>query len=325
MRTADSYTKEYMKDSHIFADVYNFLLGKKVVDPDKLSPVDVEELYISTRLPDDTDKDVQKFRDVMKKYATAMTDGRASYVLLGIENQTLVDFSMPVRILIYDAMRYYKQLQEIEAIHKKAKDRGTSEEFLSHFHKSDRLKPVITVVVYYGSRPWDASLDLFGLLEDGYEEFLPLMNNYRIKVFEASTMSDEDLRTLESNLRLVMSIIKGSNDMNKLTTVVDSDEAFKRMDKLSVCVINAVTDARIQIDEAEETIDMCKAIRDLKQYSKAEGIAEGLAEGEARGKASEKLSMALKMLKDGVSLEFISKYSEISIDELQKLVAQNPA
>ncbi len=313
MGTADSYTKEYMKDNHVFADVYNFLLGKKVLDPEKLSHVDVEELYITSKLPGDTDKDVQKFRDVMKKYATAMTDGRASYVLLGIENQTLVDFSMPVRILIYDAMRYYKQLQEIEAIHKKAKDRGTSEEFLSHFHKTDKLKPVITVVVYYGSKPWDASLDLFGLLEDGYEEFLPLMNNYRIKVFEASTMTDEDMRTLESNLRYVMTFIKDSDNMEKLTAIVENDKGFQQMDKLSVHVINAVTDAGIQIDETEGTVDMCQAIRDLKKYSKAEGEAEG------------KLSMALKMLKDGVPLEFISKYSEISIEELQKLAAQNPA
>ncbi len=72
MGTADSYTKEFMKDSRVFADVYNFLLGKKVIDPAKLSPVEVEELYISTKLPGDTEKDITKFRDVMKKYATAI-------------------------------------------------------------------------------------------------------------------------------------------------------------------------------------------------------------------------------------------------------------
>ncbi len=321
MGSADAITKEYMKDNEIFADVYNFLLGKKVLDPEKLSHVDVEELYITSKLPGDTDKDVQKFRDVLKQYATAMTDGQASYVLLGIESQLKIDYSMVVRIFIYDAMRYYKQLQQLEAKHKKEKDSKTSEEFLSHFHKTDRLMPVITVVVYYGSKPWDASLDLFGLLEDGYDDFKPLMNNYQIKVFEAATMTDEDLRTLESNLRLVMTFIKGSGDVKKLTAMVENDEAFKRIDKLSVHVINAVTDAGIQINEKEETIDMCQAIKDLKRIS----IAEGEARGEEKGKASEKLSIALKMLKDGLSLEFISKYSEISIDELQKLATQNPA
>ncbi len=321
MGTPDSYTKEYMKDSRIFADVYNFLLGKKVIDPDKLSPVDVEELYISTKLPGDTEKDVKKFRDVMKKYATAMTDGRASYVLLGIENQTFVDYAMSVRILIYDAMRYYKQLQEISAEHKAAKNRATKEEFISGFFKTDRLKPVITVVVYYGSKPWDASCDLFGVLDDCYKEFLPLMNNYRIKVFEATTMSDEDLRTLETSLRYVMTFIKDSDNMEKLSTIIENDEGFKRMDKLSVCVINAVTDAGIQIDETEGTVDMCQAIRDMRNTSMAEGKLAGLAEGEA----NEKRKMALKMLLAGMSLEDISYFSELSIDEIKKLAPQKPA
>ncbi len=303
-----------MKDSRIFADVYNFLLGKKVIDPDKLSPVDVEKLYISTKLPGDTEKDVKKFRDVMKKYAIAMTDGRASYVLLGIENQTLTDCAMPVRILIYDAMRYYKQLQEIAAKHRAEKDLAGSEEFTSGFSRTDRLKPVITVVVYYGNKPWDASLDLFGVLEDGYEEFLPLMNNYHIKVFEAATMSDEDLRTLETSLRYVMTFIKDSDNMEKLSTIIENDEGFRRMDKLSICVINAVTDAGIEIDETEGTVDMCQAIRDIRNYSKAEGITEGklagLAEGKlvgiVEGEAKEKRKMALKMLLAGMSLEDIS-------------------
>ncbi len=47
-------------------------------------------------------------------------------------------------------------------------------------------------------------------------------------------------------------------------------------------------------------------VGDLKQYSKAEGKAEGEARGEVKGK----LSMALKMLKDGLSYELVSKYFE---------------
>ncbi len=317
MGTADSYTKQYMQNSETFADVYNFLLGKKVVDPTKLTTVDIDELYISTKLPGDTEKDIIKFRDVMKQYATAMTDGRASYVLLGIENQTLVDHAMVARIMIYDALRYYKQLQEIAAKHKSEKDVPNSEDFISKFTKSDRLKPVITVIVYYGSKPWDASCDLFGLFDECYAEFLPLMNNYKIKVFEASKMSDDELRALEMRLKCVMTFIKNSNDMEKLNKIIESDEDFKRLDKLSVCVINAVTDSKIQFNETEETVDMCQAIKDMRRIS--------MAEGEARGKEIEKREMALRMLSDGVALELVAKYSELTIDEVKELNAKRPA
>ncbi len=324
MRTADSYTKEYMKDSRIFADVYNFLLGKKIIDPAKLSPVDVEELYISTKLPGDTERDVQKFRDVMKKYGAAMTDGKISYVLLGIENQTMVDYAMPVRILIYDAMRYYKQLQEIASIHKTAKDSTMSEEFISGFHRTDKLQPVITAVVYYGSKPWDAAVDLFGLFEDSYKEFKSMMNNYQIKVFEAATMSEADLQTLETSLRYVMTFIKGSDDMEKLNEIVENDEGFQRMDTLSVCVINAVTDAKIQIDETEGTVNMCKAIREMREVSIAKGIeigeASGFTKGETSGKVKGKREMAKEMLLDGFSPAIIAKYSNLTIEEIEELI-----
>ncbi len=46
------------------------------------------------------------------------------------------------------------------------------------------------------------------------------------------------------------------------------DNGFKRMDRLSVCVINTVTDAKIQSNEKEDTVNMCKAIRDIRNYSK---------------------------------------------------------
>lgn len=44
---------------------------------------------------------------------------------------------------------------------------GASAEFLSEFHKDDKLTPVITITVYWGSGKWDAPRSLhemFGIL-----------------------------------------------------------------------------------------------------------------------------------------------------------------
>ena len=57
-------------------------------------------------------KMVQKYRDLLKT-ATIMEDGEATYVLLGIENQTEVHYAMPVRNMLYDAMQYNQQVTEI--------------------------------------------------------------------------------------------------------------------------------------------------------------------------------------------------------------------
>ncbi len=50
-----------------------------------------------------------------------------------------------------------------------------------------------------------------------------------------------------------------------------------------------------------------------------------MAEGEARGEANAKREMALRMLSDGVSLELVAKYSELTIDEVKELNAKRPA
>lgn len=46
---------------------------------------------------------MQKYRDVLKS-AVFMENGKAAYLLLGIENQTSVHYAAPVKNLLYDAL-----------------------------------------------------------------------------------------------------------------------------------------------------------------------------------------------------------------------------
>ena len=49
-----------------------------------------------------------------------------------------------------------------------------------------------------------------------------------------------------------------------------------------------------------------------------EGLEEGRAEERAKAKA-EKIESAKKMLQDGLSIDVVSKYSGLSVDEIEKL------
>ncbi len=61
-----------------------------------------------------------------------------TYVLLGIENQTRIHYAMPVRNIIYDALQYGKQVEEIARRHARQKDHPghSQDEYLSGFHFS---------------------------------------------------------------------------------------------------------------------------------------------------------------------------------------------
>ena len=65
--------------------------------------------------------------------------------------------------------------------------------------------------------------------------------------------------------------------------------------------------------EEQELNDYCQrlAIKDAKN--------EGINEGDAKGKRDEKLQIAKKMLKDGIDINFISKYSGLSIDDIKNI------
>ena len=165
MGTKDTITKDYMANNRVFADVFNHMLykGKNVIDPDTLHPLDTTALAVpygfgTSEVP------VQKFRDEFKSLNVMHDDSRI-YLLLGIENQSEQNFAMPVKNMVYDALEYAGQVENSARSHREAKQwPSTSGEYLTGFYKDDRLIPVITTVVYFGSDTWNAPRSLHEML-----------------------------------------------------------------------------------------------------------------------------------------------------------------
>lgn len=75
-------------------------------------------------------------------------------------------------------------------------------------------------------------------------------------------------------------------------------------------VIRDITNTPIHVPDGKGEIDMCKAIKDMIDESKTEGVAEGVAEGIKK--------MALKMYKNGDSIEKIAETAEVSMDQVKE-------
>ncbi len=315
----DAITKEYMRDNRVFADVCNYFLKKNIVKPEELQEIDTTELYIPA-LWGETDDTAQKYRDVMKECTVAMADNRVAYVLFGIENQTKIDYAMVLRSCIYDAMRYSKQLRDIAKEHDRKKDL-TGDAWLSHFAKEDRVKPVITIVVYYGSDPWDGEMDLYSMLADGCEELYPLIDNYHLKVLEASALTDEELAAFQSSLREVMTFIKYSGDSEKLTEAVNRNANFRSMETIAAQVVKSVTGTRLEINENQEEMDMCKAIQDMMTKATETGEQRGIQIGEQRGEQKARADMVSRMYANGIGLQTIAKITNMTMEELNAILA----
>ncbi len=104
MGKIDTITKDYMRRPDIFADVFNQFLyqGKKVILPEKLTELDTTEIIVPYGV-DGASVPEQGYRDAAK-LLTAMTDGRAAYCILAVENETKINYAMPVKDGLYDFM-----------------------------------------------------------------------------------------------------------------------------------------------------------------------------------------------------------------------------
>lgn len=88
-------------------------------------------------------------------------------------------------------MEMYKSKQEgavadteSESIADERQESVTEAEYLSRMRRTDRFAPVVTVVIYYGEKPWDGAVSLHEML-DIPEEMKLYVNDYKIILVEA--------------------------------------------------------------------------------------------------------------------------------------------
>lgn len=286
MAKKDTITKQYLARPDIFADAFNYFLfdGKQVIKQKDLQEQDATELAVIKKMGKVfTD---QKIRDVLK-LCTIRRSRYATLVLLGLEGQDQVNYIMPVRDNLYDALNYYAQVQDIKRKHEEAGDLKSGAELLSGFTKKDKLIPVITLCICFDKSKWDAprSLqDMFGKIDP---RIRPFVNDYKLNLITPGEI--QDFTKFASGLGLALEFIQNSEDKKQMKSVIESREEYKSVDVGTVDIINVYTNAKISKKDVKgDRINMCTAIQGLIEEGRAEGRVEGISKGE---------NMVLQLLK----------------------------
>lgn len=240
-------------------------------------------------------------RDNVKIRKRSTTLG-VEFLILGIEGQESIHYAMPMRVMGYDYGTYKKQYDDIAAKYKKF-DGLSRDEYLSRMRKTDKLIPVITIVIYYGEKPWDGALSLSEMLDipEGLES---LVSDYKMHLIEA-----------RSNI-LNLHNINNQNLFNLLEIFLDSRHKAKEametaikyasehhVDKTVIMTVAAAANCNMNYDLITEKgdVDMCtvfeefraEALAEGEARGKAKGIAEGKAEGRAEGEAKGMIATCL--------------------------------
>lgn len=275
----DIIVKNYWRNKEQFADFFNAVLfdGKQVIKPKELEDLDTEESSVLEHK--EYAESIGASRDTVKIRKKSTVYG-VEFVILGMEGQEHIHYAMPMRVMGYDYAAYQKQYVDNAAKYKTAKSL-TEEEYLSKMKKDDRLVPVITVVVYYGEKPWDGAVSLHGMLHIS-EEMKPFVNDYRMHLVEARK---NDLKLHNINNRDLFNLLGILLDWNgKLQETRDRAINYAREHRVEKTVImTAAGAANCKIDynkiARKGDADMCTVFEETRR----EGIAEGEAKGEAKG------------------------------------------
>lgn len=280
----DIAVKQWLSDKERFADLFNGIIfgGRKVIRASELELISGES-DILLKDKKGREKILKRYRDIVMRWKQEV-----EFMILASENQDKIHYAMPVRNMVYDGLSYTEQIEQIWKEHKERRDKIKGSAFLSHFEKSDAIFPVITLVFYYGDKPWDASLDIHGMFpaelmeiyHDTIEKYVP---NYRINLVDISKI--ENPERFGTDLQVVFGMLKYKNEKEKLVNYIYTNKNY--FENVPLETYQAVQvflnldkkfkDILPDTQEREE-INMCKALDDWFE----EGVEQGIVQGEER-------------------------------------------
>lgn len=276
LESKDDDICQVLSDEEVFADLFNGALfnGLQVIRPEMLAQMN-EKKYLNITGKGQRRVILKRIRDV-QKYA-ALRDGCLA-VVLAAEGQREIHFAMPVRSMLYDAVDYTEQVEQITKAHREQKDLKNSAEYLSGLKKSDRLLPVITIVFYYGEEQrWNGPLSLHDMLEipEEIQPFKKYIQDYKVNLVYSGSVDSRNFRTGLQDVFNLLPLMKDKEGMK--AALEENKEYYSHMDKKRGWVLSKflnIPELKTE-DQEGEVVDMCTAIEEMIRDGRDEGITQG--------------------------------------------------
>ena len=275
MREKDITEKALENYDDVFADVVNALVfdGEEVVKGTELEQVLPRGSYIKEGILHEQERDVVK----------AWKNGMIRIAMLALENQTEVDYDIPLRIISYDGALYGSQVRNQE--------------------QKERY-PVITLVLYFGAGRWYGPRSLKERLKIP-EKAQKFANDYKIHIIEMNRLKREEIERFQSDFRVIAEYFWHE----EVGSDYEGDEKQLEHPQEVADLLYALTkDERFNINVEKRKMRRSREMMRSKMLDRAE--ARGEVRGEARGREAG-LNDAMYMVRLFMEGNDISKIAEV--------------
>ncbi len=322
----DNALYDFLSDNERFADLFNGAVfqGREVLKADALE--EASERYVTERQEQGQEKEniIRRQTDAAKQQEAAANYYRdlkkclrtgTGFAVVAIENQSTVDYTMPLRIMRYDCLDYEKQARAVTG-------------------RKDRLNPVYTICLYHGTRPWKGPRNLRDMMDFGGDTELreALFHDYPMTLVDVNDLQNPAL--FKTELRLLLETLAVRGDGEAMKRLFEQEE-FANVSVETARVIAGMTDNKELVEKLEtssgkEAVNMCKAYEEQKRYWTKKGERKGERRGERRGKRNgikigEKIGQKIGMVSilhnlvtsGDVTLERAAERAGMTVEELQ--------
>ncbi len=302
----DIAEKTLQSFNDVFADIVNVLLfeGRQIIRPEELEQARARSSYAGEERLREQERDEAKF---WRKEQIRIS-------LLGLENETEPEPDMPLRVIGYDGAGYRDQIY------------SEKDENGNYVRNHKRRYPVVTLVLYFGLKPWNEARTLYENLGEMDEEVRPYVNDYGVNLFPIAWLSDEQVSMFRSDFRIVADYF---TQMRKTGTYVGSKDDFDHVQEVLQLMTYLTKDERFR-ETYEETKNlegavknMCEVLDRIENRGLQRGMQQGIQQGLQRGRESERLA-SLNSLKEtlGLTNEQAMKALKIPATEQAKYLAR---
>lgn len=306
MGKKDLAGKDFFADRKRFAELLNVVIyqGKEVICAEGIE-------YIHRRYPSFSGNG-EMSRDILMK-------DRERNIYYGLELETESDYSMPERVMVYDACEFEHR---IKGIRKRKTEERQKEEKLDYREKksrmgeSDFLLPVVTVVLYLGTGHFEGRQklsELYNIPKEMQNILGDKLPDYKFTLAEADFL---DAGAFKTDLKDFFTAMQCRNDKTKLKELIKT-ERFLRMKEDTAWAVAIYLDRKSLTEKIKkEGLTVCKALDELLKDERMEGKSEGRMEGERK----ERISIVRNMVREGMDYELIRKITGCTAKELSMAV-----
>ena len=286
MGAKDLAEKNLLQYKDVFSDIVNVNLfgGRCYVLAEELTREPGE--LITKAVSDD------KLRQLQMDVPMKCKKDNINFFLC-LENQSDKNNVMPVRDMGYQHAKYMEQIKEAKESNRKTGNYPNP--MTKELNDSQKLSPVITLVLNYSQNKWEKPRCLNDMLkfpEDMKCELEPWIPSYSVCVINLASQPETTIRQYQSDFKYIVRYLSCGNDRRKLDEYFQTTEFQLDHPEAFLDWLSAVTNDRRyrKAKELIETtegkggkIDMCVLLDMYEERGIKKGIAQGMVQGEARG------------------------------------------